>query len=84
MLSIIKINDLNSIHQINDCLVISESLFGKGYHNNEYFKINSNKIQLLAQKNFIIVGFLTAFYLDINKVQLDCVAITEKWQKKKK
>ena len=73
----INLNEL----EINQCILISNKLFGEGYHSKTFF-LQSEIIKLIAFKKNKIVGFFTT--KRINKaIIIDCIAVKNKWQKKK-
>lgn len=79
----ILIKDLiKSIHQ-KQCLEISKSIFGDSYHQLSFFKKRNNTISIVATINNMVIGFLIAHYVSEKKVKLDCVGITQKFQKQK-
>ena len=47
-----KINPL----QLSQCIEISNSLFGKGYHSRKYF-LKEDIVKIIAIKNNNIIGF---------------------------
>ena len=83
MKQLVKISDLtNSTHQ-KQCLMISKSIFGDLYHNISFFEHKTNIISLVALKNETAIGFLIAHFINENKIKLDCVGVSKKFQNQK-
>ena len=71
------INDI----EISQCLHISNNLFGIHYHSKNYF-LKKNLIKVFALNKDEIVGFFT-YIISKNKTVIDCIAVDNKWQRKK-
>jgi hypothetical protein len=79
----ILILDLTKSDHQKQCLEISKSIFGVSYHDLSFFKKENNTISIVATTNDIAIGFLIANSISEKKVKLDCVGITQKFQKQK-
>ena len=79
----IKIREIKNLNpsQLHQCVKISNSVFGIGYHSKEYF-INNKIDKIIAFYRCEIAGFLIIKREDNNTI-IDSIGIIKKWQRKK-
>ena len=70
-----------NFQELEECISISEELFGKEYHSKRYFN-NDKLIKLLAKNKDKIIGFFT-IQINFQNIIIDCIAVKKKWQRKK-
>lgn len=75
-----EIKKLNPSH-LQECVKISNSVFGIGYHSNDYF-INKKIDKIIAFHESEIIGFLI-LKKENNNTIIDSICINKKWQRKK-
>jgi len=75
-----EIKNLNPSH-LHQCVKISNSVFGIGYHSNEYF-IYKKIDKIIAFYKGEIIGFLIV-KKSIKTIIIDSIAIAKDWQRKK-
>ena len=78
----IEIKEIKKINpfQLSQCIDISNSLFGKGYHSKKYFS-RKDIVTIVALKKNNIIGFFIG-KKEIKNVVIDCIAIKRSWQRK--
>lgn len=82
MKTVIAFMEEVSSHQLEDLLSVSESLFGLNYHDVHYFKINKNELIITACFDHKLIGFLKIILEKDNKVRIDCIGVSKKFQRK--